>query len=47
MASMSRRPRIDVVVIGSLNVDYVVEVPHRPAGGETVVGGDVRVRPGG
>jgi ribokinase len=47
MASMSPRPRIDVVVIGSINVDYVVEVPHRPATGETVVGGDVRLGPGG
>jgi ribokinase len=29
----------DVVVVGSLNVDYRVEVPHRPDAGETVVGG--------
>jgi ribokinase len=44
---MSPGSRIDVVVVGSLNVDYVVEVPHRPAAGETVVGGDVRLLPGG
>jgi ribokinase len=37
----------EVVVLGSINVDYVVEVPHRPAGGETIVGADVRLLPGG
>lgn len=37
----------DVVVVGSLNVDYRVEVPHRPDAGETVVGGNVQRLPGG
>ncbi|MBO0608230.1 ribokinase [Myceligenerans salitolerans] len=36
-----------VVVVGSANVDVVVEVPHHPRGGETVLGGDVRRTPGG
>lgn len=37
----------DVVVVGSLNVDLVVRVPHLPAPGETVVGGDVATYGGG
>ncbi|WP_449281066.1 ribokinase [Leucobacter sp.] len=37
----------DVVVVGSANADLVVEVPRRPAGGETLLGGDLRVLPGG
>lgn len=36
-----------VVVVGSLNADLVVRTPRRPAGGETVVGSDLRVGPGG
>ncbi|GAB3158079.1 ribokinase [Myceligenerans halotolerans] len=36
-----------VVVVGSANVDVVVEVPHHPRGGETVLGGDLRRTPGG
>ncbi|RPF23399.1 ribokinase [Myceligenerans xiligouense] len=36
-----------VVVVGSANVDVVVEVPHHPRDGETVLGGDVRRTPGG
>ncbi|WP_424183609.1 ribokinase [Actinokineospora sp. G85] len=36
-----------VLVLGSANADLVVEVPHRPAGGETVLGSDARVLPGG
>jgi ribokinase len=47
MASRSPEQQIDLAVIGSLNVDYVVEVPHRPDAGETVVGGDVQLLPGG
>ncbi|GIV11495.1 MAG: ribokinase [Fimbriimonadales bacterium] len=40
-----RRPRI--VVVGSVNTDLVVAVPSIPAPGETVLGGDLRVIPGG
>ena len=37
----------DVVVIGSLNVDYTTAVPSIPQPGETVLGGDVRTFMGG
>ncbi|ATY12639.1 ribokinase [Amycolatopsis sp. AA4] len=36
-----------VVVVGSANVDLVVDVPRQPHGGETVLGGDLRRSPGG
>lgn len=36
-----------VLVAGSANVDFVVRVPHLPAPGETVLGGDLAVMPGG
>lgn len=36
-----------VVVIGSLNADLTVEVPHFPKPGETLLGGDVRRGRGG
>ncbi|MET1075035.1 MAG: ribokinase, partial [Umezawaea sp.] len=36
-----------VLVLGSANADLVVEVSRRPAGGETVLGGDTAVLPGG
>ncbi|WP_326567339.1 ribokinase [Amycolatopsis rhabdoformis] len=36
-----------VLVIGSANADLVVPVDHRPAGGETVLGGDTVLSPGG
>ena len=36
-----------VLVLGSANADLVVSVPRRPAGGETVLGGDTVVLPGG
>ncbi|MCB1273802.1 MAG: ribokinase [Leucobacter sp.] len=36
-----------VVVVGSANADLVVRVPRRPGGGETLLGGDVQVLPGG
>lgn len=26
-----------VIVVGSANVDHVVEIDHRPAGGETIL----------
>jgi ribokinase len=36
-----------IVVFGSINVDVLVPVPHLPTRGETVLGGDYRVAPGG
>ncbi|AXB42317.1 ribokinase [Amycolatopsis albispora] len=36
-----------VVVVGSANVDFLVDVPHPPGAGETVLGGDLRRSPGG
>jgi ribokinase len=38
---------MDVVVLGSANADLVVEVDRRPAAGETVLGSDTAVLPGG
>jgi len=37
----------DVLVVGSANADLVVAVDRRPAGGETVLGGDTVLSPGG
>lgn len=36
-----------VIVLGSANVDLVVQVDRRPVGGETVLGSDVVTTPGG
>ena len=36
-----------IVVFGSINVDVLVPVPHLPAPGETVLGGDCVIAPGG
>jgi ribokinase len=36
-----------VVVVGSVNADLIVQVERRPGPGETVLGGDLVVRPGG
>lgn len=36
-----------IVVVGSANLDIVVPVPHHPARGETVLGGDHQQVPGG
>jgi len=38
---------VDVAVIGSANVDLVVEVERRPGAGETLFGGDLQQLPGG
>ena len=38
---------MSVLVLASLNADLVVAVAARPAGGETVLGGDLVVHPGG
>ena len=37
----------DIFVVGSLNVDLTVYLDRRPAPGETVLGGDLRIGPGG
>ncbi|RZS37647.1 ribokinase [Herbihabitans rhizosphaerae] len=37
----------DVIVVGSANADLVVKVDRRPGAGETVLGGDPDVLPGG
>lgn len=38
---------VDLVVVGSANADLVVAVDRRPGPGETVLGSDTRVLPGG
>jgi ribokinase len=38
---------VDVLVLGSANADLVVTVDRRPAAGETVLGSDTAVLPGG
>ena len=42
---MSREPRI--LVVGSVNMDVVIRTGRSPRGGETVVGDDLRLVPGG
>lgn len=41
---MSRRA---IVVVGSADADLVVDVDHRPAAGETVMGSDLVTSAGG
>ena len=36
-----------VLVFGSINIDLIVPVPHLPGPGETVLGGDYALLPGG
>jgi ribokinase len=36
-----------IVVVGSANADLVLDVDHRPAAGETILGSDVVTTPGG
>ncbi|MDY6873301.1 MAG: ribokinase [Chloroflexota bacterium] len=36
-----------ILVVGSINMDLVVRVPHSPKAGETVLGGDFETYPGG
>jgi ribokinase len=36
-----------IVVVGSLNMDLVVRTPHIPVPGETVLGRDFQIIPGG
>lgn len=37
----------DLLVVGSANADLVIGVEHRPGAGETVLGSDLAVHPGG
>jgi ribokinase len=37
----------DILVVGSLNADLVVQAPYFPQPGETISGGDLQVIPGG
>lgn len=41
------RPRAVVLVAGSANADFVVRAGHIPAAGETILGGDLAIFPGG
>src|SRR3712207_3223350 len=41
------KPVASVLVAGSANVDFVVRAPHIPAPGETVLGRDLAIVPGG
>src|SRR5262250_2279977 len=50
--SMPRRratppPPIRVLVVGGLNMDLIVRVPHLPAPGETITGDSLLRAPGG
>ena len=38
---------VKVVVVGSINMDIVIEAAHLPVPGETVLGGDYQTYPGG
>ncbi|MEU1662726.1 ribokinase [Streptomyces sparsogenes] len=40
-------PDYDLLVVGSANADLVIGVDRRPAAGETVLGSDLAVHPGG
>jgi len=39
--------RRKIVVVGSANADLVIDVEHRPTGGETLLGSDLVTSPGG
>ncbi len=40
-------PRQRIVVVGSANADLVIDIDHRPAAGETILGSDLVTTPGG
>lgn len=44
---MTRPHELDVVVVGSINADLVIGVDRMPSTGETVLGDDLAVHPGG
>lgn len=43
----AQQPPYDLLVVGSANADLVVGVERRPGAGETVLGSDLAVHPGG
>lgn len=43
----SKQPRDAILVAGSANVDFVVRAAHVPAPGETILGRDLAIFPGG
>lgn len=47
MKSNSQENRKKILVIGSSNTDMVIQSPHLPRPGETVVGGTFFMNPGG
>ncbi|WP_448004012.1 ribokinase [Agromyces bauzanensis] len=47
MTRHHNREQPRVVVVGSANVDEIVEVPRHPGAGETILGGELRRMPGG
>ncbi|MEN0072711.1 MAG: PfkB family carbohydrate kinase, partial [Propionicimonas sp.] len=47
MSRPARPPLPGITVVGSANMDLVVRVERRPAGGETVFGTDFMTVPGG
>ena len=46
-SSSSAAPPPRIVVLGSLNMDIVLRVPHAPAAGETLLGHSIAHIPGG
>jgi len=44
---MEESSRVDVTVVGTVNLDHIVRVARLPARGETVVGDEARHAPGG
>jgi ribokinase len=47
MGGVEDQPRVEVAVVGTINLDTTIRVPRLPARGETVLGGDVAAVPGG
>ncbi|MEY2892201.1 MAG: hypothetical protein RJA98_2109, partial [Pseudomonadota bacterium] len=47
VASVASSPLGHVLVVGSLNLDLMVQAPHLPAPGETLTGRDFRTDQGG
>ena len=41
------KPKANIVVVGSINMDMVIQTPKLPVTGETVLGGDYTTVPGG
>ena len=47
MPPQASKERVRIVVLGSLNMDLVLRVPHAPAAGETLQGHSIATWPGG